>query len=57
MGPAPVSKFVAVEANTMNCPVLEIDDSELAPSAGVTPSGVEIRVVLAVQAFSTHVLR
>jgi|ERR1700733_11842470 len=41
----------------MNCPVLEIDDSELEPSAGVTPSGVDIRVVLAVQLFSTHVLR
>src|ERR1700735_1808 len=41
----------------MNCPVLEIEDSELAPSAGVTPSGVETRVVLAVQVLSTHVLR
>lgn len=41
----------------MNCPVLEIDDSALAPSAGVTPSGVEIRLVLAVQVFSTQELR
>ena len=41
----------------MNCPVLEIEDSELAPSAGVTPSGVEISVVLAVQVLSTQVLR
>jgi hypothetical protein len=41
----------------MNWPVLEIDDSELAPSASTTPSGVEIRVVFAVQVFSTHVLR
>ena len=41
----------------MNCPVLEIDDSALAPSAGVTPSGVEIRLVLAVQVFSTLELR
>jgi hypothetical protein len=46
-----------VEANATNWPVLEIDDSELAPSAGVTPSGVEIRIVLAVQVFETHVLR
>ena len=41
----------------MNRPVLEIDDSELAPSAGVTPSGVDTRVVLGVQVFAMQVLR
>jgi hypothetical protein len=41
----------------MNWPVLEIDDSELDPSAGVTPSGVDTRVVLAVQELSRQVLR
>ena len=57
MGPAPITKFDAVDANAMNLPVLEIDDSELAPSAGVCSSGVDIKVVLAVQIFVRQVLR
>jgi hypothetical protein len=46
-----------VDANAINLPVLEIEDSELAPSAGVTPSGVDIRVVFAVHSSVKHVLR
>ena len=52
-----MTRFVPVEANATNLPVLEIEDSELAPSAGVTPSGVDIRVVFAVHSSVRQVLR
>jgi hypothetical protein len=57
VGPAPGTRTVPVDANTINRPVFEIEDSELAPSAGVSPSGVDIRVVLAVHSSVRHVLR
>jgi hypothetical protein len=57
VGPTPITKFVAVEAKATKRPSCEIAGWTLAPLAGVTPSGVEMRVVAIAQpaAAVTHV--
>ena len=49
MPPELTPRLVAVDTKAMNRPSLVIADEELAPLAAVAPSGVEARVVTAVQ--------
>jgi len=56
-------RFVAADAKATKRPVCATEDCPLDPSAGVVPSGVEIRVVTGLQEFVvvamvvTHVYR
>src|ERR1700722_4329974 len=49
----PGIRFCAVEAKATNRPSCEIAGEMLTPSAGVTPSGVETRVVTGAQVLPT----